>query len=53
MAAGNTYVADLVDTVHHEMDSMVRSHRAYNKPVWSPVLGEQVILDKEPAGGSV
>ena len=52
MAAGNTCVADLVDIVHHEIDSMVRSHRAY-KPVWSPVLGEQVILDKEPAGGSV
>ena len=52
MAAGNTCVADLVDTVNHEMDSMVHSHHAY-KSVWSPVFEEQVILNKEPAGGSV
>ena len=27
MAAGDTHAADSVDTVHHEMDSAVRSHR--------------------------
>ena len=29
MAAGDTHVADLVDTVHHEMDSAGRSHNVY------------------------
>ena len=29
MAAGDTRAADPVDTVHHEMDSTVRSHRFY------------------------
>ena len=29
MAAGSTHAADLVDTVHHEMDSTVHSHRFY------------------------
>ena len=28
MAAGDTHAADPVDTVHHEMDSVVRSHRS-------------------------
>ena len=48
MAAGNTCATDPVDTVHHEMDSTVRSHRFY-KSVWSPVIGEQLILEKGPA----
>ena len=26
MVAGDTHAADLVDTVHHEMDSAIRSH---------------------------
>ena len=30
MAASDTHVADPLDTVHHEMDSMARSHRVYN-----------------------
>ena len=29
MTAGDTSAADQVDTVHYEMDSMVRSHRFY------------------------
>ena len=29
MAAGDTRATDLVDTVHHEMDSKVRSCRFY------------------------
>ena len=45
MAAGDIHVADLLDT---EMDSVVRSHHL-NKPVWSPVIGEQFVLEKEPA----
>ena len=45
MAAGDTPVADLSDTVHHEMDSMVHSHHAY-KSVWSPIIGEQLILER-------
>ena len=50
MAAGNSCVADPVDTEHHEIDSMVRSHRVY-KSVWSPVL-EQLGLEKEPVSQS-
>ena len=29
MAAGDTRAADPVDTVHHEMDSLVHSHHVY------------------------
>ena len=43
----DSHVADPVDTVHHEMDSMVRGHCFYTS-VWSPVI-EQLILEKEPA----
>ena len=49
MAAGDTCVADLVDTVHHEMDSTARSHHFY-KSVQSSVIGDQLVLEKEPAG---
>ena len=45
MAAGKTHVADPLDTMHHEMDSMVYSHHAY-KSVWSTIIGEQVILGR-------
>ena len=45
MAAGNTHVAYLPDTMHHEMDSMVHSHHAY-KSVWSPITREQLILER-------
>ena len=45
MAAGNTHVADPLDTVHHEMDSMVHSHHAY-KSVWSPIIGKQLIPER-------
>ena len=48
MAAGDTCAEDLVDTVHHEMDSGVHSHYFY-KSVYSPVIGEQLVLEKEPA----
>ena len=51
MAAGNTHVADPVDTVHHKKDSAVCSHSVY-KSVWSPVKGEQLVLEKELAGQS-
>ena len=52
MEAGDTHVADLVDTVHHEMDcSTVCSHRVY-KSVYLPVIGEQLLLVKKPAGQS-
>ena len=47
MAAGDTCVADQLDTMHHKMDSVVCSHRGY-KSVWSPVI--ELVLDKEPAG---
>ena len=46
MAADDTHVADLVDTVHHEMDSTVRSHCVY-KSVWSPVI-EHLVVEKQP-----
>ena len=49
MEAGDTRAADLVDTVHHEMDSTVRGHHFY-KSVQLPVIAEQLILEKEPAG---
>ena len=45
MAAGDAHAIDLLDTVHHEMDSTVQSHHAYDF-VWSPVL-EQLVLEKE------
>ena len=35
MATGDARVVDPLDTVHHEMGSVVRSHHAY-KSVWSP-----------------
>ena len=35
-------------TVHHEMDSVFHSHNVY-KSVWSPVMGEKLVLEKEPA----
>ena len=31
MAAGDTRVADLVDTVHNEIDSTICSHCVYNR----------------------
>ena len=49
MATSDTRAADLVDTVHHKMDSVINSHRFY-KSVQSPVTGEQLVLEKEPAG---
>ena len=51
MAADDACVADLVDTVHHEMDSVVCGHHVY-KSVWSPVIGEQLVLEKEPVSQS-
>ena len=66
MEAGDTRVADPVDTVHHEMDSAedstIRSHRFYKSvqsPVVttqiykiSPVIRKQLVLEKELAGQS-
>ena len=47
MAAGNACVTDSLDTVGHEMDSVIRDHRVY-KSMWLPVI-EQLVLEKEPA----
>ena len=33
MAVGDACVANPLDTVHHEMDSVVHSHHIY-QPVW-------------------
>ena len=52
MTAGDACVLDLLDLVHHEMNSMlVRSHHVY-KSVRSPVIGEQLVMEKEPDGQS-
>ena len=48
MGTGDTCVADPLDTVHREIDSVVHGHHVY-KSVWSPVTREQLILEKEPA----
>ena len=48
MAAGDVHKVDPPDTVHCEMDSVVHDHHVY-KLVWLPVIGEQLILEKEPA----
>ena len=45
MATGDTHVADPLDTMYHEMDSIVHSHHVY-KPVWLPKIGEQLILER-------
>ena len=44
MVTGNTHIAHLLDTVHHEMDNVVCSHHVY-KSIWSPVI-EQLILKR-------
>ena len=44
---GNVCIADQLDAVYHEMNSVVCSHHVY-KSVWSPVI-EQLALEKEPA----
>ena len=51
MTAGNIRLAHLVDTVEHEINSAVHSHCIY-KSVWLSVIGEQLILEKEPASQS-
>ena len=51
MAADNARVVDQLDTVHHEMDSVFCSHHVY-KSVWSLVIGEQLVLEKNPVGQS-
>ena len=50
MAVGDACVLDPLDTVNHEMDSVVHSHHVY-KSVRLPVI-EQFILEKEPDGYS-
>ena len=45
MAADDACVADPLDTVHHEIDSVIHNYHV-------PVIGEQIILEKEPAGQS-
>ena len=47
LAAGDTHVADPLDTMHHEMDSIIHSHHAY-KSVWLPIIGEQLIQERSP-----
>ena len=48
MEASN--IRNLLDTVHHEMDSMIHSDHVY-KSLWSSVGGEPV-LEKESVGQS-
>ena len=48
MAAGNTHVADLLDTVYHEMDKLTCSHHDY-KSVWSPVANRRATFPGEGA----
>ena len=43
MGAGDTHVADPLDTVHQEMDSVIVGHHGY-KSVWSPVLEQPLLL---------
>ena len=50
MAAGDTRVADPVDTMHYEIDSAVHNHQVY-KSVWSQII-EQLVLENEPASQS-
>ena len=45
MAADDACVADPLDTVHCEMDSVIHNHHV-------PVTGEQLVMRKEPAGQS-
>ena len=47
MNSNGTCVADLLDTVYHEMGSVICGHHVY-KLVWSPVIGKHLILE-EPA----
>ena len=51
METGEVQVVDPLDTLLHEMDSMAHSHNVY-KSVWSPVIGQKFILEKEPNGQS-
>ena len=51
MAADNAHVRDPLDTVHHEMYSVVHSHYVHKSVPW-PVIVEQLILEKEPADQS-
>ena len=51
MEAGDTHVIDLLDTVHHEMVSMVHSDHVYDF-AWSSVIGE-LVLEKDSVGQSM
>ena len=51
MEVYDALVADQLDTVHHEMDSVFQRQHVY-KSVWSTVTGKQLILEKEPADQS-
>ena len=52
MEARDARVADPLDTVHREMDSVFGSHRlTMYANLWSPVI-EQLVLEKESAGQS-
>ena len=48
MAAGDTHVVDLVDNVHHEINSAIRSHCVY-KYVWSPAINRKTTHPREGA----
>ena len=45
-SAGDTHIADLLDTVYNVIDNVIVSHHGY-KSVWSPVL-EQPLLQTNP-----
>ena len=51
MQVSNTCGTDLVGTVYHDMGTAVRSYCFIN--LWSPVMGEQRVLEKEPASQSI
>ena len=52
MAAGDAHVIDPVDPVHHEMNSMLVYSNYVHKAVRLPVIGKQLVVEKEPDGQS-
>ena len=43
MAAGDTHIADLLDAVHNQINSVIVSHHGY-KSVWPSVLEQPLLL---------
>ena len=51
MTSGDTHVANPLDFMHYEIDSMVHSYYAY-KSVQSPIIVEQLILRRSSLANS-